>query len=156
MCALLLKPFVLGYILLALVLQLLVYFKRISLVPRGTDNGVMLLFLLAISMSQRISLAGSLSLRIIILALGFGLVYGASKKLYPSQYRSLINIKDPEGYEKLLDEGESFDEKKGVFTLLNKDSKARIKRKIREERSSFFDLIMALILAGLLIYFGLN
>lgn len=156
MCALLLKPFVLGYIFLALVLQLLIYFKKLTLVPRAMDTATMLIFLLAIYMSRLLMFRGSILIRLIILGAIYLVLYFISKKVYPNQYKSLLTLKDKEGYKALLTEGESLDEKREVFTLKNPETKEKILAQLAQEKRPVFELIMALILGGIFIYFLVN
>lgn len=153
MCVLLFKPFVLGYILLAALIQLAIFLKWIVLVPRGLDSGLMGLFLLAIFMSQRVLLGGSMLLRILILGLGFLIIYFFSKRFFPDQYRSLIKINSSPALNELLDEEESFNEKKQLFVLKSPQSISRIKEVLRGEKASFFELAMAFVLAGIFVYF---
>lgn len=157
MCILLYKPFVLGYIALALFLQLLIYFKKIVLIPRGLDGGLMLVFLAAFFMSQRLVLGGSLALRLIILtALGL-FFYGASKIFFPGHYKSLLKIRNPEEVRALLQEGEEFKEKGELFRLKkNSPSIKGVKAYLKREPRPIFELFMALILGGVFIYFLVN
>ena len=156
MCALLLKPFVLGYILVGALLQLLIYFKIIKLVPRAMDNGFMLAFLVAISMSQRLTLGCSVIKRLLILGLLHLAFYAASKLVFPGQYKSLLTIKDGGAYRKLLDEGESLDEKRDIFTLKSRKSREKVEELLSQEKRPIFELLMAGLLAGLFIYFLMN
>lgn len=157
MCVLLYKPFVLGYLAAAIILQVLIYFKRIILIPRGLDGGVMVMFLAAFFMSQRLVLRGSLGLRLIIL-LGLGIFfYGGSKLIFPGQYKSLLKLKEPEEFLDLLEEGEEFEEKKEVFKLKKgTSSKKRINEHLRKTSKPIFELLMALFLGGVFVYFLIN
>lgn len=157
MCILLYKSFVLGYIALALFLQLLIYFKKIVLIPRGLDGGLMLVFLAAFFMSQRLVLGGSLALRLIILAALGLFFYGASKVFFPGQYKSLLKIRDSEEVRVLLQEGEEFNEKGELFKLKkNSPSIKRVRDYLKKGPRPIFELFMALILGGVFIYFLVN
>ncbi|NLY36579.1 MAG: hypothetical protein GX046_05020 [Tissierellia bacterium] len=157
MCVLLLKPFVLGYIAVAILLQLLIYFKKIVLIPRGMDYGVMAMFLVAFFMSQRFVLGGSMALRLIVLFVLGVLLYGASKILFPGQYKCLLKISNPEEIKVFLQEGEEYSEKKELFLLKkNSPSIERLKDYLVRGPRPLFELLMALLLGGVFLYFLLN
>lgn len=157
MCVLLYKSFVLGYIALAILLQLLIYFKKIILIPRGMDYGVMGMFLVAFFMSQRYILRGSMALRLIVLSVAGLLIYAGSKLLFPGQYKSLLKIRNPEEIPFLLQEGEEYNEKKERFELKKgSPSLQQVSDFLKKGPRPVFELLMALLLVGVFIYFLVN
>lgn len=157
MCALLHKPFVLGYLFIAILLQLFIYFKKMILIPRGMDYGVMGLFVAAFFMSQRFLLEGSLLYRGAMLG-GLGLaLYGGSKILFPHQYKSLLKIPKTLDIPALFEEGEDFDAKREIFILKeDQASKRRITTALAQGPRPLFELGMALLLGAVFLYFLVN
>lgn len=160
MCPLIYKNFVLGYLAALMLLSLLIYLKVIVMVPRGLDYGVMAMLAVAVLLSRRLVLGGSLLNRILVLAGIAALFYLGSKLLYPKQYTLLTEPKDKDFLESLLDPRDELRSGKetSIVKLYDPAQNLSALRNLlkKEAPRPIYYLVLALVLLGICAYFILS